>query len=769
LSVHLGATTKITDIPRRIIHRNHSIRRVPATRLKEAIVIISHRNNTAVSALRAVFASSALLAFLAPMGCLATSPEGAEEDGDLATASDEVVTVGQDLAIGKPASQSSTYTGSSVSSAASNAVDGNLDTNFQNGSVTSTNNEASAWWQVDLQSSQSIGNVVVWNRTDCCSNRLANFNLLVSNDGVSWQSYPYPGTAPNQVSFVVNRFARYVKVQLNGTNLLSLAEVQVFPSTAVMGNAHCNDLVRVKSWKGDYLNRPNTVQGVTSDVAGAAGNEWTVECKPNGNVQLRSWKGDYLHRPDSPQGVTTWDQGEWTVVPSRGSTFMLRSWKGDYLHRPDSPQGVTTWDQGEWTVEIALPASFTMYPVSINALVNQKYVSALGGGASSLVAAAAAVDSWETFQFVDLGGGNVAIKALVNGRYVSAENAGSSPLIANRDAVGQWETFKWVSMSNSNEDFALRSAANGQYVSALNGGAAALTAAAAAPNTWETFRAKPTPAALAQRFAPKIWLHGQESYFPSSTGDFLPNVHDELIGGVHYYVTNQSLGCDSCTNPSFLVGKNPSQNQVPVYAEIVDRTEGGQATRVTDLIYWTFYPYNNGKRVCVGAYLPLGIGCAGGYSTFGNHVGDWEHMTVRLVDGQPSQVYLSQHSGGQTFNYGDPALQLSNGHPVVFAAQGSHGLYPDASRHTYQTLFNGDTLNDDTSAGVLWDTAASVVTFSPQVQTGSLAWLNYTGRWGNSASGCNVSLPISGECVLNAGPDSILTRSVSSQGFWGLE
>ena len=33
-------------------------------------------------------------------------------------------------------------------------------------------------------------------------------------------------------------------------------------------------------------------------------------------IRLKSWKGDYLHRPDSPVGVTTWGAtigSEWTV------------------------------------------------------------------------------------------------------------------------------------------------------------------------------------------------------------------------------------------------------------------------------------------------------------------------------------------------------------------------------------------------------------------------------------------------------------------------
>jgi hypothetical protein len=76
-----------------------------------------------------------------------------------------------------------------------------------------------------------------------------------------------------------------------------------------------------------------------------------------GVIKLQSWKGDYLHRPDSPQGVTTWNTGignEWIIEVVAGNKIQLRSWKGDYLHRPDSPQGVTTWNTGignEWTIE----------------------------------------------------------------------------------------------------------------------------------------------------------------------------------------------------------------------------------------------------------------------------------------------------------------------------------------------------------------------------------------------------------------------------------
>jgi hypothetical protein len=272
----------------------------------------------------------------------------------------------------------------------------------------------------------------------------------------------------------------------------------------------------------------------------------------------------------------------------------------------------------------------------------------------------------------------------------------------------------------------------------------------------------------ALQYAPRIWLHHGESYWPSSTGFFLPNMHES---GTHLW-TNQPLGCDSCTDPQFLNGQRPDQTHVPVYAQIVTRTQDGVPTNITDIIYWTFYPYNNGKRVCIGLYTDWG-GCFGGYSTFGNHVGDWEHLTVRFVDGRPSQVYMSQHSGGGTFTFGDKEMSSVGFHPEAYSALGSHGLYPDAARHTYEHIFNGDTLNDDTSRGIAWNTWDRPVIFSWQpigTFTGELSWLNITADWGNDASGCdNLVSEQTGVCVLNSGPTAPLKKGFASPSAMALE
>jgi alpha-L-fucosidase 2 len=139
------------------------------------------------------------------------------------------------LALNKAASQSST----GWDGAASRAVDGNTDGSFWDGSVTHTEYDANAWWQVDLGSVGSLSQVELFNRTDFGSERLSNFYVFVSDvpftstslsatqaqAGVS--SYHVAGPVGASTSLSINRSGRYVRIQLAGTDYLSLAEVKV--------------------------------------------------------------------------------------------------------------------------------------------------------------------------------------------------------------------------------------------------------------------------------------------------------------------------------------------------------------------------------------------------------------------------------------------------------------------------------------------------------------------------------------------------------------
>ena len=116
---------------------------------------------------------------------LSTSIKGAGSTYGRVSAASAVGGV-RDVAVGMPATESSTFGGAE----AARAVDGNTNGDWAVGSIAHTNADLQAWWQVDLQASQPIDRVDVWNRTDCCGDRLSNFSIGVSDDGVKWANAP---------------------------------------------------------------------------------------------------------------------------------------------------------------------------------------------------------------------------------------------------------------------------------------------------------------------------------------------------------------------------------------------------------------------------------------------------------------------------------------------------------------------------------------------------------------------------------------------------
>jgi len=159
--------------------------------------------------------------------------EDSEDSGTKATAN---------AAFNKPTSQSSTdYGGTSE-----RAVDGNTSGIFHDGSVTHTNSQPGVWWQVDLQNRYDIEEIVIYNRTDCCGERLSDFFVFVSDSPFQlspidlsgslqgiWQ-YHYKEVAPQVLTIPVSHQGRYVRIQLAGSNYLSLAEVQVMTSSGIV-------------------------------------------------------------------------------------------------------------------------------------------------------------------------------------------------------------------------------------------------------------------------------------------------------------------------------------------------------------------------------------------------------------------------------------------------------------------------------------------------------------------------------------------------------
>jgi hypothetical protein len=138
------------------------------------------------------------------------------------------------------ASQSSDWRSSSEADflgLASNAIDGNTGGDFYEDSVTHTNNEVGAWWEVDLGGVAIIDKVKIYNRSDGSQERLSFFHvelLDAVSQVVESQYFPSFQQLPAATSLDINYFggisAQYVRVRFDDTydHVLSLAEVEVY-------------------------------------------------------------------------------------------------------------------------------------------------------------------------------------------------------------------------------------------------------------------------------------------------------------------------------------------------------------------------------------------------------------------------------------------------------------------------------------------------------------------------------------------------------------
>lgn len=247
------------------------------------------------------------------------------------------------LALQGTASQSSTYPHSQPDFfGAVHAIDGDLSGSDRAGSLTHTNSESEAWWELDLGRVVDIDTIRLWNRTDCCSDRLSNFHVLVSSqpfasmdlslsrqqNGVT--DFPTNGIAGRQTDIKVDTQGRYIRVQLAGNSALQLAEVQVFGSKrtdisnlAVIGTASQSSTYLNSSYSADNAINGNTNgdNGSGNDViGGAGGNQFDLSCGSNEVLAgIYGNTGTYVNRVGA-RCVSVSSSGNWIGQPRNAAS-----------------------------------------------------------------------------------------------------------------------------------------------------------------------------------------------------------------------------------------------------------------------------------------------------------------------------------------------------------------------------------------------------------------------------------------------------------------
>lgn len=247
---------------------------------------------------------------------------------------------GINLALNKTATQSSTM----GDAEAARAVDGNTDGNwYLSNSVAGTNWSYQAWWEVDLGSVQNISDIEIWGRTDCCSSFLSNFHVLVSETpfistslsavqnqaGVIDYHHTDANDAPTIAS--INAAGRYVRVQLQGSHLLQLAEVVVNGGGG--GSPDCNLTINWDNGLGE-VEDPNRLSAgtynvtVSNDTGCVATQSFNIEEPTELECSIIESAGSVLDAiPEGGNSPYTylWSTGETTafIVYTTGGTYSV--------------------------------------------------------------------------------------------------------------------------------------------------------------------------------------------------------------------------------------------------------------------------------------------------------------------------------------------------------------------------------------------------------------------------------------------------------------
>lgn len=231
---------------------------------------------------------------------------------------------------------------------------------------------------------------------------------------------------------------------------------------------------------------------------------------------------------------------------------------------------------------------------------------------------------------------------------------------------------------------------------------------------------------LIKKYAPLVWLHPDEAYWPSSiefdiAGSELRKQVGEKDEQVlpQGQVTIENIGnypgreyflkqVDSATKFGQKCVKSGACT-VPVYVNFVPKPTGEIVIQ-----YWFHYGFS-------GALSGLRLTRA---LDIGTHYGDWEHVVVFLnAEGTIEKMFYARHGqnkDGEIVAAKD--IQFDNGHPIVWSALYGHGSHA-------RNLKIIDTYNlDRTGSGFRWETWNNIVDMNNPAAT----WTKFQGRWGDN-------------------------------------
>lgn len=291
---------------------------------------------------------------------------------------------------------------------------------------------------------------------------------------------------------------------------------------------------------------------------------------------------------------------------------------------------------------------------------------------------------------------------------------------------------------------------------------------------------------VVRRFAPIIRFSKDEAYWPANVDDFLPRmilqkgtddsyksvstIYDQPMSKELLVSQGEPLGnlgilrtLNDLNEPSdtqeWMNGNKPSaQHPVHTYVVVTNRLASScdsiDVNNVNaEITYWLFFNYNQGKTVAS--------------TSFGNHVADWTHVKLVVINNKIAQVMYDHHGDKTRYRFPDPQVEKLGQQVVVYAACGSHECYwrpgdYELALGTHDQCDNGTEVNLQQGEFEIYPFNTQSNNFEkfsdpayPDPQ-----WLQYKGRWGNSIRGefSTDDIPIIGPILNLAGKSYSVAR-----------
>ncbi|KAJ8534724.1 hypothetical protein K7X08_016452 [Anisodus acutangulus] len=247
--------------------------------------------------------------------------------------------------------------------------------------------------------------------------------------------------------------------------------------------------------------------------------------------------------------------------------------------------------------------------------------------------------------------------------------------------------------------------------------------------------------ALVQAYSPLIYFHPDEEYYPSSVTWFFQNgallfTKGQESSPVAIHPTGSNLPQGGSSDGAYWLDL-PTDDAAKTNVRKGDLQAATAYLHVkpmfgatyTDIAVWLFYPFNGAAKAKL-EFMTISLG------KIGEHVGDWEHVTLRIsnFNGELQGVYFSEHSRGIWVSASQ--LEFQNGNkPVVYSSLHGHAAYPKPGQNLQGS---GDVgIRNDTGKGKLMDIGANFSIVAAEYLGSTIvepAWLNYAREWGPKIS-----------------------------------